>query len=117
MRVKEAALALPASISSFERIIGPVEVAQVLTLQYTAPDLRRISDIYLTSGSSARTVELYVVPVGQSATSSNKLLAGYSTLASDLRVITGLNYAIRKGETIWTNCSGAGVNLVVIAYR
>ena len=110
-------MALPAAISSFERIVGPKELETDLTLQYTAPGLRRISDIYLTSDSNARTVNLYVVPVGETPANSHKLLDTFSTIANDVRLVSGLNYAIRQGEMIYTSCSGTGTKLVMIAYR
>lgn len=110
-------MALPATISSHERIIGPKELEIALTLQYTAPGPRKISDIYLTSGANARTVNLYIVPVGETPQSSNKLLNGFSTIANDLRPVIDLNYSIKVGERIYTDCSGDGTNLVIIAYR
>lgn len=110
-------MALPSTISSHERIVGPKELEVALTLQYTAPGTRKISDIYLTSDSNARTVDLYVVPVGQSPANAYKLLDTFSTIANDMRAVTGLNYPMLTGEMIYTNCSGTGTKLVIVAQR
>jgi hypothetical protein len=103
-------------ISPFqERIIGPKELETGLTLQYTSPGQRTITQIYLTSDSNSRTVNIYIVPVGATAVNSNKLLDTYSVLANDLRVIPDLAYPIRVGEMVYTSTSGSGLKCTIVA--
>lgn len=110
-------LALPAPISSFETIVGPIELPVSSTLLYTSPGLRRISDIYLSQDSNARDVTLHIVPAGATKADAHRFLIDFDTIANDLRPVTGLNYAIQKGWTIYGDSSGTGTNLVIIAYR
>ena len=110
---------LPAPISSFETIIGPIELdVGGAALLYTAPGLRRISDIYLTNDNTEdTTVDLHIVPPDESTANSNKFFDDFGTIPNDVRMVTGLNYAINVGWKIYGSASATGVKLVVIAYR
>ena len=107
---------LPSTISFHERLVGPKELETGSTLQYTCPggNGRRITAIYLTSDSNARTINLHVVPVGSSATNANKLLDTFATIANDLRAVIELDYPLRPGETIYTSCSGTGTKITIV---
>lgn len=110
-------MALPAPISSFETIVGPIEIPTTSTLLYTSPGLRRISDIYLSQDGTARNVTLHIVPAGAVKANAHRFLIDFVTIANDLRPVTGLNYAIQKGWEIYGDSSDTGTNLVIIAYR
>lgn len=106
---------LPSTISFKERFYGPAALPAVQTLLYTCPsgNGRRISGLYLTQDSNARTVTVWVVPAGQAVANGYKLLDAMSTLANDLRIVVDLDYPLRPGETVYGLSSGTGTNLTI----
>ena len=107
---------LPELAERSERIYGPAELPLTETLLFTAQGSRTITDFYLTETTAgAHTVTINIVPATASPASSNRFLASFSTIANDLRPVTGLKIPMMAGEKLYGVASGAGVNLIVVA--
>lgn len=106
---------LPELAERSERLYGPAELPTSDTLLYTAPGSRTITDIYVTeTGGATPTITIYIVPATDDAASANKFLGGFSTIANDMRPVTGLKIPILAGEKIYGSASGTGVNLIIV---
>ena len=94
--------------------LGQAAITAVATTLYTVPastrTLLKDIDIVNTSGG-ALTVDVYLVPSGGAAATTNALFYGYSINANSNLQWTGLQ-VLNAGDTIQIKASGLGCTII-----
>lgn len=107
---------LPSTAGPYEALINLSAVGTgSAALAYTCPDKRKLTDIYLVNRTAGNlTITAYIVAPGDTAGNNNIFLPTFTILANDVRMVTGLQYALEKGYALWVVASGAGINWAVM---
>ena len=95
-----------------EARLGPLPIptgAPALALTLAEP--LRFTDMTLTNRTASPiTLDVWVVPKGDSVSNNNVLLGTVNLPGHDLITYNSLNIPLNQQDTIWFEASGAGVN-------